>query len=121
MGGARSRASFGAYKLRAVLGHTSVIHALVRHSAIDLQGILYQIGENLGPRRIRQDGACRHSGGSTLWLRESHFEAHFTVALFPVLLSGAGSWGSHPRRHKGTGNSEERAKARSRVEACTGE
>ena len=95
MGRARGRASCGVYELRALLGHTSECHSLVGHSAIDLPDILYHTGENLVPRRTRQDGACRHSGGSTLWLRESHFEADFTVSLFPVSLSGVGSWGSH--------------------------
>lgn len=52
-----------------------------------------------------------------MWLRESHFEVHFTAALFPLLLSGAGSWESHLRRPKGTGISKERAKAKSKVES----
>ena len=116
MGGASGRASCGAYKLRALLGHTSEIHSLVGHSAIDLPDILYHTGENLVPRRTRKDGACRHSGSSTLWLREPHFEVHFTEVLFPLLLSGAGSWKSL----KGTGISEKRAKAKSRVESGTG-
>ena len=92
MGGARGRASSGVYELRALLGHTSECHSLVGHSAIDLPDILYHTGENLVPRRTRQDGACQHSGGSNLWLRESHFKVFFTVDLFPLLLSGAGFW-----------------------------
>ena len=121
MGGERGVPTFGAYILRALLGHTSEIHCLVGHSAIDLPNILNHTGENLVPRRTRQDVACRHSGSSTLWLRESHFEVHFIEALFPLLLSGAGSWESHLRRPNGTGISEERAKAKSRVESGTGE
>ena len=121
MRGARGGASCGAYKLRALLGHTSEIHSLVGHSAIDLPDILYHTGENLVPRRTRQDGACRHSGSSTFWLRESHFEVHFIDALFPLLLSGAGAWGSHLRRPNGTGIYQERAKVKCRVESGTGE
>ena len=121
MGGASGGASCGAYKLRAMLGHTSEIHSLVGHSAIDLPDILYHTGENLVPRKTRQDGSCRHSGSSRLWLRESHFEVHFIEPLFRLLLSGAGSWESHLRRPKGTGISEERAKVKCTVESGTGE
>ena len=121
MGGARGGASCGAYKLRALLGHTSEIHSLVGHSAIDLPDILYHTGENLVPRRTRQDGACQHSGSSTLWRRESHFKVLSPEALFPLLLSGARSRVSHLIRPKRSGICEERVKDKSRVESRTGE
>ena len=56
-----------------------------------------------------------------MWLREAHFKVNFIEALFPLLLSVAGSWESYLRRLKGTGISKERAKVKCRVESGIGE